>query len=174
MAGGSPRQGPIVAPLIVESEAGPLELDCGGKPGGAECEGNSKSEIRSTKQYRNSNDRNIGTAVLNIGDSCFEFVSNLEIRYSDLSRRGVAPAALCFADHPAPRRRAVLPGAGPVGWTKVGDRSRQVARKARGRGKILVFLSDAGILAKTLMNVGLLPPGGGVVGGEEGTAGATS
>jgi hypothetical protein len=45
-------------------------------------------------------------------------------------------------------------------------------RKARERGKMLVFLRDAGILAKTLMNVGLFPSGAGGVGGEEGTAGA--
>jgi hypothetical protein len=39
---------------------------------------------------------------------------------------------------------------------------------------MLVFLRDAGILAKTLMNVALFPSGGGDVGDEEGTAGAIS
>jgi len=45
--------------------------------------------------------------------------------------------------------------------------------EACGRGKMLVFLRDAAILAKTLMNVGLFPSGAGGVGGEEGTAGVT-
>jgi hypothetical protein len=57
---------------------------------------------------------------------------------------------------------------------KGGDRIHQNGLKARGRGKILVFLRDAGILAKTLMNVALFASGGGDTGDEEGTAGAIS
>jgi hypothetical protein len=58
-------------------------------------------EIRSTKQYRNSNDRNTGMTVSDIGDSCFEFVLNFEIRYSYFSWREVAPDAPRLTDHPA-------------------------------------------------------------------------
>jgi hypothetical protein len=39
---------------------------------------------------------------------------------------------------------------------------------------MLVFLRDAGILAKTLMNVGLFPSGTGDVGGEADTVGPIS
>jgi len=62
---------------------------------------NSKSETRSTKQYPNSNDPNTDMAVLNFRDLCFEFVSNLEIRYSDFSWHEAARHALCA---PVPKR----------------------------------------------------------------------
>jgi hypothetical protein len=57
--------------LILESEAGPFGGVLVESPEGRV---RGKFEIRSRKQYRNSNDRNTGTAVLNIGDSIVAFL----------------------------------------------------------------------------------------------------